>query len=1269
MRKLKFYISICFLLLSFSMFSQHQDLHFDINWHEKQAFFAPKVEISEQSNKYLLYFEGASYDYSKNYLPVFTKLFPLLSGNKKAELINKKFVSLTHKDIAEVYDTEKISEKIELKNEILYAQKRKFLKFSFVPLRKNPANGKYEKLVSFDVKLIDAKNERRAKSAKKLYRNQSVLSSGKWVKIKIAKSGVYKLTFAELEKLGIKDAANVRIFGSGGSMLPFYNSQEKIDDLVENKIFIKDNVVYFYAQGVAKWRYDKEQNIFRQNLNLYSNYAYYFLSSDYNSGKNNKIQIAPSPSETANKIVNTFDALAYHEIDSVNLIGSGRLWVGEHLDFSTDFHVNFDMPNLVVGSNVKIISSLIARSPIATSFSISLEGADFSTTVPAVNYGYTSKFASQRVAKFTTKATSSDKIAVDILFNKSTASSEAWIDYLTVNARRKLIYTNKQMNFRDVKSVGKGNISEFNIGNANGNLLVWDVSVPTKVKQIDADISGSLLTFQQKTDSLKEFVSFELSQAYSPITKGEDLGLVANQNLHGIERADLVIVSPDEFLSFAHELKQIHNESDKLKVAVVSTQQIYNEFSSGAPDVSAIRNFMKMLYDRANNQQESPKYLCLFGDGSYDNRHVFAGNTNFIPTYQSASSLSPTQSFVTDDYFGLLDDDEGEHIGLLDIGIGRFPVKNKAEAAAAIQKIRNYKSIKSLGEWKNRVCFIADDEDANLHISQSNILSNILEKKYSYLNIQKIFLDAYPQKSSSTGQRYPDVVLGIDNQMNNGVLLMNYTGHGGKMGLADEQIITIDQIRKWHNIYKLPVFMTATCEFSRFDYYKATTAGEHVFLNPDGGAIAMFTTTRVVYASPNFDLNTKFYDYFFENDPISNQKYRLGDIMRLTKNTVGSDMNKRNFTLFGDPALQISSPQYFVKTKSINEHSTEQIDTISAFDKVRIKGEIQNKSNQLINNYNGVIYATVFDKKQSVKTLNNDGDGVFEFSTQNSQIFRGKASVKNGVFQLNFVVPKDIKYNIDKGKISYYADNKHVFEDAKGSFTNILIGGVSKNINDNDNTGPEIEIFLNDENFVDGGITNSLPTLIVALKDADGINTTGTGIGHNIVATIDNDKNKKFILNDFYESDIDNFTSGKINYKLPKMELGEHILRVKAWDVFNNSSIDSIRFNVVENEEFTISRVLNYPNPFSTNTSFFFEHNRPNDVLEVFIHVFTVAGRIVKTIHTEIISNSYRSTGIAWDGKDDFGNKIGRGVYFYKLSVKTNAGEQASKIEKLLILN
>ncbi len=1241
--KLRIYIFIIFKIILIKAIAQDAQLHYNLKWHENQVFFAPKIEISEQLNKYLLHFEGAVYNHNENHLPVFSKIIPLLSGNKKAKLINMKFSDLTQKNMSKVYDINKISEKIEISNKIVYIKKQKFLKFSFVPVRKNPVNRNYERLLSFDIELVDAKNERKYKSDNKIYRNKSVLSSGKWIKIKINKSGVYKLTFDELKKLGINEPANVRIFGNGGKMLPFYNSQAKTDDLAENKILIKDKVVYFYAKGVVDWEYDKAKDFFQQNMNLYSNYAYYFLTSDYNSGKNNKISVEPSLNLSANAEVNSYDALAYHEIDSVNLISSGRLWLGESLDFVTNHNFTFNIPNLELGSKIILRSSLVARSPIPTSFDIFCESESFNIQIPAVNYHYTSKYASQKVDKFEAEVTNPDKINVDIVFNKSTASSEAWIDYITINTRAKLVYTGKQLNFRDKNSVKKGNIAKFGISGANSNVLVWDISNPTDAKQMNTDINGSLLSFKAKTDTLKEFIVFEPSKAYSPIINADDLGIVPNQNLHGIKQADLVIVSPDEFMSYANELKQIHNKIDDLNVVLVNTNELYNEFSSGAPDVSAIRNFMKMLYDRANTQAELPKYLCLFGDGSFDNKHKFRGNTNFILTYQSAASLSPTQSFVTDDYFGLLDDDEGEHIGMLDIGIGRFPVKNKSEAAA-------------------------DDEDGNLHMTQANELSNILTKKYSYLNVKKIFLDAYKQESSSTGEQYPDVVLDIDNEIDKGVLVMNYTGHGGKKGLAEERIITIEQIKKWQNKYKLPVFMTATCEFSRFDYYKGTTAGEDVFLNPQGGAVAMFTTTRVVYASPNFELNKRFYDYFFENDPITNATYRLGDIMRLTKNAVGSDMNKRNFTLFGDPALRISLPKYFVRTKSINNHSASKIDTISAFDKVSITGELLDASNNLLKNYNGILYATVFDKKQKVKTLNNDGDGVFEFSTQNSQIFKGKSSVKNGVFKLNFVVPKDIKYNIDTGKISYYADNNQLMQDAKGAFTNILIGGVSKNVNDNDKKGPEINIFLNDENFVSGGTTGNNPKLIVKLKDESGINTTGTGIGHNIVATLDNQKNKRYILNDYYQSDIDDFTSGKINFKLPKMQAGEHIIHIKAWDILNNSSSDSLRFIVEENSEFKISHVLNYPNPFSTNTSFFFEHNRPNDILEVFIHIFTVSGKIVKTIHTDIVADGRRSKGIAWDGKDDFGNNIGKGVYFYKLTVRNLKGEKVSKIEKLLII-
>ena len=912
---------------------------------------------------------------------------------------------------------------------------------------------------------------------------------------------------------------------------------------------------------------------------------------------------------------------------------------------------------------------MLARSPVLSSFKIEINSQAFNTFFPAVSYSYTSTYASHKKEKFTVNSGNTGYVDINLRYNKETPSSEAWLDYLTLNVEQQLIFGNKQLPFRNVTSVGSGNTGLFTISQADNQTRVWDITDIYAPRQINATLNGTNLVFKAGTDSLREFIVFNESVVYTPILTGDGVGLVENQNLHGLGPTAMIIICHPEFYEYALMLKQIHQEHNGLSVEVVKNQQVYNEFSSGAPDVSALRNFIKMLYDRAGSEAEMPKYLCLFGDGSYDNRRNTSQNTNFILTYQSENSLSPTQSFVTDDFFGLLDEGEGGHEGVLDIGIGRIPVKSKAEAANALQKIRNYLDISSYGEWRNRICFIADDEDYNTHVAQADELSRIVKNRYPVYTIEKIYLDAFVQQSTSAGQRYPDVNRSLDNLMEKGLLITNYTGHGNERWLAEENILSVDQLIKYRNLNKLTVFMTATCEFSRFDNYSRTTAGEHAFLNPNGAAIALFTTTRLVYASPNFELNKNFYNFIFENNPETGQKYTLGEVMMLTKNASGSGINKRNFTLLGDPALSLAYAPLYIRTNSITNSLTGELaDTLKAYQKITVSGEIQDGSATRLTTYNGLVFPVVFDKKQDVKTLDNDGEGSFSYSVINSLIFKGKSSVNNGEFQFSFIVPKDIRYNVDTGKVSYYGTNYQLFNDAKGFHNQFLIGGVS-NDEGTDKLGPEIKLFLNNESFVNGGITNKKPDLLVLLSDMSGINTTGSGIGHDIVATIDRKTDQKFVLNDYYEAEIDDYTKGKISYHLPELEAGEHMLHLKAWDVYNNSSEDSLVFRVLGSDKLEIKHVLNYPNPFSTNTAFFFEHNRPGEILEVSVHVFSVSGKIVKTIHTQELSDGFRSRGINWDGKDDFGNKPGRGVYFYRLVVRTSLGEKAEKIEKLLILN
>ena len=542
-----------------------------------------------------------------------------------------------------------------------------------------------------------------------------------------------------------------------------------------------------------------------------------------------------------------------------------------------------------------------------------------------------------------------------------------------------------------------------------------------------------------------------------------------------------------------------------------------------------------MLYDRASSENEIPRYLLLFGDGSYDNKSNDINNTNFILTYQSENSINPAYSFVTDDFFGLLDDNEGGATGLLDVGIGRFPVKSVEEAQSMIDKVLNYTNVNTMGDWRNSLCFIADDEDNNIHMKNANALTTLIDTTYPEYIIEKIFLDAYPQISTPNGERYPEVNTAINNKINKGTLIINYIGHGNELKLAHENILGINDIASWENMDKLPLFITATCEFSRFDdigrnssgeITQPTSAGEHILLNQNGGGIALLSTTRLVYSDLNFILNQNFYKYVFQRD----KNYRLGDVLRLTKIISGASHNKRNFTLLGDPALQLAYPKNIIITDSINgKNISVNIDTLKALSQVKISGYIEASNGIRLNDFNGTISPVVFDKVTTLSTLSNDGTPKMNFDVQNNILYKGKASVTNGNFSFTFIIPKDISYNLGFGKISYYAHNNNY--DAHGYCKNILIGGSADSLI-TDNRGPSINLYMNNKNFVFGGITDENPILLAFVKDGYGINTVGSGIGHDITAILDNNPSNLIVLNDYYESDINSYRSGKIEYQL-----------------------------------------------------------------------------------------------------------------------------------------
>lgn len=1117
----------------------------------------------------------------------------------------------------------------------------------------------------------------------------SVLSQGNWYKLKITQSGVYKITFDELRSIGFANPENVKVYGNGGAMLSVLNSEPRNNDIAENKFRKANDHILFYAKAPVEWEYNESKEIFEQSLHLYTDTTIVFLT-DYNSGNNSNIEELDNSEFPVSKTINVFDDRKFLEVDSLNLKRSGRQWFWKHFKSVTEYDFNFNFDNIVNGT-AKLTAVFAAHSGKSSNFIITSATKQQNVVVDKVRIGdHSLLYANTAETTFNVPATNGN-IPVHIKYNKTTALSEGWLDYMIANVKSELVLKGNQMHFRSVDAVESNSYSEFKINTAGSDITVWDITDPIQPVEMKTTKTGNYVTFVGNTTTLREYIAFKQSGFLDVDISKKSIEKVENQNLHSYGMVDMIIVSHPLFLEHANELAQLHEKYDQLSSLVVTTEQIYNEFSGGMPDVSAIRDFVKMIYER-ETETDTLKYLLLFGDGSYNNKTISATNSNYILTYQSEESLDPIFSFVSDDFFGLLENDEGRHIGDLDIGIGRLPVKSTAEADIVMNKIKQYINPENKGTWCNTICFIADDADENqrLHMVDANEIADKIAKNYPYFNIDKIYLDAFPQVVNSSGQSYPEVTRAINNRIKKGTLIVNYTGHGNENKLAHEDIITVDVIQKWDNFDKLPVFVTATCEFSRFDDYdqknktSSTSAGELILLNPDGGAIALFTTSRVVYASSNSALNNSFYKFAFEHNH-KGEPYRLGDMVRHAKNITSSEsnINKRNFSLLGDPALllaypELTEPKYKVITEKINGNNTnEKTDTLKAFSQIEIQGYLKDVLNDTpIHDFDGQLFVTVYDKEEINTTLNNDGAGAMIFKTQNNIIYKGTTSIEQGRFSFSFRVPKDITYNFGNGKISYYAkreiENRDDYAslkniDMSSCFTDFVVGGTNSTV-EQDITGPELELFINDTLFVDGGYTHESPVLLAKVFDKNGINTTGSGIGHDITLIIDNDYTNVQVLNDFYSAETNSFQRGSIEFPILNMNEGIHTATLKVWDIFNNSTEKTIRFNVIKSENVSIAKVYNYPNPFSDKTYFMLEHNQAGKKLNVVVRIYSTSGKLMTTLKNELTPDGFRSGFIEWNGCTSGGEQLHNGVYIYRIEATNENGKTDFDTGRLVIL-
>jgi hypothetical protein len=1153
-------------------------------------------------------------------------------------------------------------------------------------------NNSIEQIKSFRLKIITKEDNAFTPPPKRVYAANSVLSTGDWYKIKVSHDGIYKITGSDLSEMGFSisklPTSSVRLYGNGGGMLSENNSVARYDDLTENSIQIHDNnnngffdandYFLFYAKGPQTWIY--QNNRFIHKKNLYDDVAFYFITIKNGQGK--RIAEDTTIYNSATKTVNSFTDYKFHENDSLNLIKTGKEWYGEQFDIINRYSFNFNFPNIETKQPILIRSNIIARSTLNSTMLCRANSQEKTINFTAISSNYLAQYADVVDDTFSIHSNNSN-INVQYVYSKPNSSSQAWLNYIEISAKRHLTMYSNQMTFRTPEIVNSGKTAEYVLENANSSIEIWDISNYIHPLKMRSTTVSNTLKFKANTDSLRTFVAHH-NNYYKP----HKVGKVDNQNLHKLKNIDYVILYHPKFKHQAEELAEFHRSNSNLTVFTTEASKIYNEFSSGAKDITAIRDFMKMLYDKANNDPDKmPKYLLLFGDASYDYRNRVANNTNYVPTFESINSLAPTGSYSSDDYFGLLDANEGyDCYGNLDIGIGRFPITTVEEAKAMVSKVKRYvkpsiasndntscangaNGISAMSDWKNIFCFIGDDgdnKDGSIHMYQANYLADYIGDNYPDYNIDKILFDAYHQVITPGGQRYPEVNQAINQRVSKGALVINYTGHGGEEGWSHESVLEVKDINAWTNYNNLPLFVTATCEFSRYDDPGRVSAGELVILNPNGGGIGLLTTSRVSYSSHNFNLSKVLYSNILEK---TNGKYQsLGDLIRISKVGSGSKSPLRNFVLLGDPALCLSNPINEVVTKSIIDKKTNtEIDTLKALQLVNIEGEIH-KNGQLMSNFNGTVYPTIFDKSKIYTTLNNDGDiNNFKFKLQKSIIYKGKALAKNGKFSFTFVVPKDIGYNFGSGKISYYATDGKT--DANGFNNSFDIGGSYEN-SDYDEQGPDILLYINDSQFVDGGITNENPKLLAYIFDEHGINTVGNGIGHDITAILDNNSSKPIVLNDFYQANLGDYKRGKVFFPFHDISDGEHTLSVKVWDVYNNSATAHINFLVGEKEEVIMDNLTNAPNPFFDQTSIIFEHNQSCDFLEVQVLIFDINGRLVRELNATVNASGYRvgPNQLVWNGNSEGGKSLQKGIYVYKVRIKNTDGSYKEMTDKMLLL-
>lgn len=1089
------------------------------------------------------------------------------------------------------------------------------------------------------------------------YAERSVLADGHWVKIRVSESGVCRMSFSELRSAGL-EPSQVRVFGYGGAQKEQDFSKPNIDDLPQVPVYVGEDYILFYVQGPISWTYNGSR--FAHTRNTYSDFGYYLLSDDAGDMLLFPEAEAVSGSPTD---VTYYSYYQVQDEDSVNLIdrtgvsGGGRTFYGEQFAAGQTRTFTFSTP-YANGDNSSVYIDMAANAATTSTVKAKLNNTSSkSIYISSIPDHYTFGVAGTISMN---GASEEQNQRVTMQFVNSNASALAWLNYIEITTPSELVMTGSYMGIRSLVNRNTTTPVRFLLRNTTASTQIWDVTDLAAIQRMPTTmVDDQLAWVGTQADGVHEYIAVNTDG--TKFVQAEVVGEVKNQNLHALSNIDYIIICPEGYEDVSEDLAKAHEAKQAITYAIVTDQQVYNEFSSGTPDATAYRWLMKMLYDRAKNGiGQQPRWLLLMGHGTFDNRKLLRNSgTSLLLTYQSKNSVNEIKAYATDDYFAYLDDNEGaiDTQGRMDIGVGRLPVESLDEARTTVDKLIQYIRNEQTGKWKNQLVYLADDGENGTHTETAEKSAELVRIKNPDFIVHKIFLDAYPQEVNASGESYPLAKNRVLNLLKNGVLFFNYSGHGGYNAITNESILNLKDIAGMTNKNQA-FWLFATCNFAQCDAGKRSAA-ETAVLNPKGGAIGILAATRTVYASQNTNLNRSVCDTLFGHSDVFHYDMTLGEAISIGKNLLGSDENKLAYVLLGDPCMRLNYPtDYHVETLT-------EMDTLNALSVQHVEGRIIDEDLNTVSDFNGKVDITIYDKMQSIPTRDNDNVGgdprVIAYNDYPNTIFSGATDVKDGLFNYTFMVPKDIRYNFDNGRIVYYAVTADSLETAEavGHFEQFIIGGTGSTVAI-DTIGPEMEIYLNSPAFRNGDKTYATPRFFANLYDKNGINTAGAGIGHDLMLIIDDDPKMIYSLNEYFTAANNSYQAGQVSYLMEELANGPHSLTFRAWDLLNNSTTKSLNFIVEAGLDPSIYNVTTYPNPVQQSgvVHLIVNYDQPDELIETEIYLYNTAGQMVyshKQDNPDAVSINLPSLG------------LNTGVYIYSVKIKSASSKYSTTSGKIIV--